>query len=225
MTEICDTEQDHTNSLLGAVSMLSLKPFMMLSSTLSAKLAAFIARVVRVPSAEIDEWLAQLSTQAVPKGHRVVRPGQVGDFLCYVEAGALRTYLTLDEREVNTEFFLEDSFAGTYTSFLLGTPTALTLEALEACSLVYVTKAAFDQACDRNPAWLALGKQLVEAEFVKKCRRETAFLQDSAARRYQALLREHPHLEARIPLFHIASYLGIQPESLSRIRSSVYPAN
>jgi hypothetical protein len=85
-----------------------------------------------------------------------------------------------------------------------------------------MSKELLEEMYKRNPLWLSVGKYIFEEEFIKKCRRESSLLQQTARERYLSFLEEYPYIEERVPLFHIASYLGLQPETLSRIRSGIF---
>ena len=67
--------------------------------------------------------------------------------------------------------------------------------------------------------WYKLGKYIADTLFIRKCRKESSLLMDSALDRYKLLLRTCPHIEQHVSQYHIASYLGIKPESLSRLKS------
>ena len=185
-----------------------------------ANLVSTVNSIAALPESEIQFFSSSLDVKEVAKGAHILQAGDVCDFICFVHRGLLRTYLMVDEQEMNTEFFQANTFAGAFTSFLLNTKTSLNIQALEPSTLLYISRKSLDQLYTRDPRWLALGKHIFEVEFIKKCKRESSLLQESARERYLTLLRDFPGIEARVPLFHIASYLGIKPESLSRIRSS-----
>jgi CRP-like cAMP-binding protein len=182
-------------------------------------LAKRISDIVDLPLLEIESVVSMFIVEEVSAGVHIVQEGQVCDFIFYVHKGIFRTYLKADGEERNTEFFMPTSFGGAFTSFLLGATTSLNIQALSDSQICVVSKAVLESLYTSNPRWLALGKYIFEQEFIKKCRRETSLLQLSSKERYMELLRDYPEIEHDVPLFHIASYLGIKPESLSRIRS------
>jgi CRP/FNR family transcriptional regulator, anaerobic regulatory protein len=192
----------------------------MLNNQIFENLIQAIKAIADLPEGEIHVFLSSIEVKEVAKGAHIIQGGDVCDFICFVDKGLLRTYLMVDDQEINTEFFHENTFAAAYTSFLLNTKTALNIQALELSTLLYISKQNIEVLYTRDPRWLALGKHIFEREFIKKCKRESSLLQESAKERYLTLLRDVPGIETRVPLFHIASYLGIKPESLSRIRSA-----
>ncbi|UII34679.1 Crp/Fnr family transcriptional regulator [Fulvivirga ulvae] len=170
-------------------------------------------------TAEIDAFVKSLSVTQVAKSDFLIKAGDRCPNIYFVNEGIFRTFLEVEDREMNTEFFFENSFAGAFTSFLLETPTSLNIQALEPAMVTVIPKTLLEGYCKTNPCWYALGKHIFEQEFIKKCRRESEFLQLSARERYLNLIDQYPQVEDRIAGYHIASFLGIQAESLSRIRS------
>lgn len=178
-----------------------------------------ILSIVKLPPTEISYFFDRLECKTLLKGQHVIQEGNTCDFIVFIDRGILRTYLNVEDKEINTEFFIENSFAGAFTSFLLQTPTSLNIQTLEDASLIFISRSVLNEVYARDASWLGLGKYIFEVEFIKKCKRESSLLQQNAKERYLTLLEEYPGIEDRVPQFHIASYLGIQPESLSRIRS------
>jgi CRP-like cAMP-binding protein len=178
-----------------------------------------IRSIAQLPAIETQFFYSRLTVKEIHKGSHIVTEGKTADCIWYVDQGIFRTYLIKDGKELNTEFFFEDSFTSSFTSFLLRQPTVLNIEALEEGRLFSISRVLFQDLYQRNPLWLAIGKHIFETEFIKKCKRETSFLLHSAKERYLNLLEQYPLIENRVSLSHIASYLGIQPETLSRIRA------
>ncbi len=94
------------------------------------------------------------------------------------------------------------------------------MQALTPCRLVSISYDVLQGLYARHACWLHWGRWVVEAQFLYKCRRETAFLRASAAERYAALHQDYPALEQQVAQYHIASYLGVTPETLSRLRAA-----
>lgn len=187
------------------------------------KIKEKITSIIEIPANEVDFFLSKIVIKDVPKGHLLIQQGEVANFIYYVNKGLFRTYLIRDGKEINTEFFFENSFMSAFTGFLFQKPTSLNIEALKDSTLFYISKNLLEDLYKLNPLWFALGKYIFENEFVKKCKRESSFLQHTATERYLALLQQYPLIETSVSLSHIASYLGIQPETLSRIRAGKYP--
>ena len=173
-----------------------------------------------VPAAEWDFLAPRLRSQTLAKQELWLPAGQVSRQLAFVESGVLRSFLSTEEREITNGFFLSGAVAGAFTSFLTQDPSAWAVQALAPCQLATISYDLLQTLYARHSCWLHWGRQLLEAQFLHKCRRETAFLRASAAERYQTLRQQYPTLEQQVAQYHIASYLGIKPETLSRLRAA-----
>ncbi|MEM9074397.1 MAG: Crp/Fnr family transcriptional regulator [Myxococcota bacterium] len=147
--------------------------------------------------------------------------GEPATRIAFIESGLLRMFYTrADGRAFNKSFVAELDFCAALESLLDGRPSRLSIEALEPSRLLVARYADFRALYDVDPYWERLGRLFIERLYLKKARKEAAFLLDSAAERYETFLREYPALEARVPDYHVASYLGVTPESLSRLRKA-----
>ncbi len=187
---------------------------------------AKLGEIVHLGAAEINLFFNQLKKTRVAKGDFLLRSGDLPDFIYFVSQGLLRTYIQDEDREIITDFFFENEFAGTFTGFLNhNQTTSLNMQALEDSEVFEISSELLHTFYDVDTAWLALGKYIFEKEFLKKRKREHSFLRLDAKQRYLALIEQYPQIEQRVSLKHISSHLRIQPESLSRIRSGKYFQN
>ncbi|WP_170164454.1 Crp/Fnr family transcriptional regulator [Sinomicrobium pectinilyticum] len=163
--------------------------------------------------------MAEATLSAVPNEAFLIKENTPVTGLYFLQKGMVRSFYTKDHREINTEFFFENNFFTALAGFLTGEKTRLNFQCLEDCEVVTIPKTAIDRLLNRDNKWYRLTHKILEEEFIKKCRRESSFLLHNAAERYFYFLSRFPKAETRIPLFHIASYLGLSPETLSRIRT------
>lgn len=163
-----------------------------------------------------------LTKSQFEKKEFLIREGETCSFIGFLESGVLRSYILQDSIEFNVDFYLSGSFVSSYTSFLTQTPSVGDIQALSD-SVVYILNLSdYNSLLKVNPEFHKLGKYISDSLFIKKCKRETSLLMDSANNRYKFLLKLYPQIEQLVPQYHIASYLGIKPESLSRIKSLTY---
>lgn len=152
-------------------------------------------------------------------GDALLRAGDRWVSLFWVEAGALRLYyLDRQGRSANKNFYLDGAWLWPLTPTLARQPVDFWIEAVAPTRLWAVPWPAWQQACADWPAWQALERQTLALLLDDKMRREQQFLQCSATQRYQQLCAARPDWLARLPLRHLASYLGITDVALSRIR-------
>jgi CRP-like cAMP-binding protein len=152
-------------------------------------------------------------------GDSIIKENTTANDLFFLQKGLVRSFYFKDYKEINTEFFFENNFLTALTSYLTGEKTKLNFHCIEDCEIMAIPKRLIDQLLSEDNKWYRLTHKILENEFIKKCRRESSFLLHDSAERYFYFLTLFPKAEERIPLFHIASYLGISPETLSRIRS------
>ncbi|MDX5422250.1 MAG: cyclic nucleotide-binding domain-containing protein [Hymenobacteraceae bacterium] len=158
----------------------------------------------------------------LPKKEFLIKAGTTCTFIGFVEEGVLRSFFQKGGDEFNLDFYLSASFVSAYTSFLTQLPTHGSIQALADSRVFLVSHAAYHELLREDDSWYRLGKYLSDSLFIRKCRREASLLVDSALERHRLLLQAYPTIEQLVPQYHIASYLGIQPESLSRIKSLTY---
>ena len=140
--------------------------------------------------------------------------------ICFVNAGLLRMYYTTaDGKEMNKSFILENGFAGAYSAWLSRTPSRFSIQTMETSHLLVAQINDVTAMFSQHSCWERLGRLLVEQLYVRKEQREAEFLLDDAETRYMHFRQRYPDLEKRIAQYHVASYLGITPVALSRIRN------
>ncbi len=134
-------------------------------------------------------------------------------------------YKLNDGMEINIAFFPEMSLANSFVSFMRQQPSEFGIQAHEDTKHLTVSYDAMEKLGARNNCWreLALGASIFK--LTQKERREKLLTHFSAEERYLNFLKKCPQLVSRIPQYHLASYLCIKPESLSRIRKGLVPAN
>lgn len=158
----------------------------------------------------------------LPKKEFLIQAGTTCSFIGFVEEGLLRSFIYKEGEEVNLDFYLSGSFASAYTSFLTQTPANGTIQALADAKVFLISYADYQNLLRSSDSWYRFGKYVSDTLFIRKCKRETSLLMNSARERYELLLQSYPNIEQLVPQYHIASYLGIKPESLSRMKSLTY---
>jgi CRP-like cAMP-binding protein len=189
-------------------------------------LRAYIHRFVPLTDAEWEPLAAALVTKHIARKGCFVTQGALAPELALVISGASRLYYTLpDGEEKTTYFFFENHLMGSYQSFLTGQPSAFSIKALSALELVTFPYAALQHLYEEWPVYERFGRKLAEYHLLGTDARLAELLLLSPEQRYQALLRSHKtKILERIPQHYIASYLGVTPVSLSRIRARVQAA-
>ncbi len=139
----------------------------------------------------------------------------------FINQGSFRTYYLVDGKEINTHFAFENEFVTDYDSFLQQKPSRYFIQALEDAEIVTFNLPALQNAYNQSQNWERFGRMIAEQSYKLTTQRVESFLFMSGEERYLDLVENSPHLLDRIPLYHIASYLGLERESLSRLRKKI----
>ena len=156
-----------------------------------------------------------------PKEHWIAE-GTICRYLGFVISGTIRSYVRGEDGEFNNDFYLPESFVSAYTSFLTQMPTNCNIQALAETKIAYISSEQFALLCEADARFFKLAKHISDQFFIRKCKRETSFLKHNATQRLLMVKKMYPGIEQQISQYHIASYLGIKPQSLSRIKLFTY---
>lgn len=168
---------------------------------------------------QADQLADAFALREVDARAPVALPGSDRHEILFVAEGLLRFYYPSDDgRQSNKAFVGEGEFAGALAAAGLGVPILYGIEALEPSRILASPIDRFRALYDQDPAFERLGRRLAEHILMRKERRARSLLLESAAERYLAFVDARPDLVQRVPLYHIASYLGVTDVHLSRIR-------
>jgi len=150
-----------------------------------------------------------------------VNEGQVSRNLYFVDSGATHTFIVDKKGEVHTvQFGFDGYWIGDMYSFFSGKPAIFNVETLESTTLFTMTHADFEKACEQIPKFEIFFRILVQNGYLNSLLRIAKGFSEDAEQRYLSLIKNNPDLPQRVPQYLVASYLGIKPQSLSRIRQN-----
>lgn len=172
------------------------------------------------PESELKKLSVCIRRQNITRGEHFLNAGDIPDKIAYVCTGLFRySYTDSGGSEYTKSFFPEGDFVVSYSAMVSGTPSWFSIEALEDSVIDVFDYTNWQLLFDGHPCWAALLIAMLQKGYMKKEKRERELLMLDAAERYQSFLTEYPGLETRVRQHMIASYLGITPVALSRIRS------
>lgn len=177
-----------------------------------------LSQVVPFNEKELDIIESQFVFRQVPKKFKLVEEGKVATELYFILKGLVRLYYTKDGEEITGFIFRENLFSSSYDSFLRQMPSIQTLETLEDCDLLVITKEGMEKLYDLVPKVNILTRKVAEQRFINSQMILSSFILDSPEERYRKFESQNKDLLLRVPQHMIASYLGITHVSLSRIR-------
>jgi CRP-like cAMP-binding protein len=154
----------------------------------------------------------------VAKNEFLLKAGEVSKEFYFLSEGCVRLFYYSNGEEKTGYFYTENSFVSSYESYTKQVPAKHNLQAIENCKLVVVTLEAAMQLLAFSPKFDALARTLMEEELIIYQEMIANFITKDAEGRYQELLDTKSELLQRIPQYHLATYLGVTPETLSRIR-------
>ena len=168
---------------------------------------------------KLNDWF--VPTQLESKV-QFVNEGKVCRNLFFVDAGATHTFIIDKKGEAHTvQFGFEGYWIGDMYSFFSGKPAIFNVETLEPTVLFAMTHADFEKACEQIPKFEMFFRILVQNGYLSSLQRIAKSFSEDAEQRYLSLITNHPDLPQRVPQYLVASYLGIKPQSLSRIRQNL----
>lgn len=173
------------------------------------------------PEDDLHQLTRYLDTKKVCKKDIILRQGNVCRTAGFVIEGCFRYFTTNSEgMEFTTQFAFENWWIGEMQGLVHGTPSKNSIEALEESSLITISDTDYNFLL-KNSRSFAIYKQRLRANAYQARIDHSTELLESAETRYINLLSKYPFITQRVPQYHIASYLGITPESLSRIRKTL----
>ncbi len=170
---------------------------------------------------EIQRIVAETPIKTVKKGSLLLREGQISQVCYYVFKGCVREYYLLDGEEKTSEFYLEGDSISDDLGKIERRPSRKYWECLEDTTLSVFTQAQEEKMYRLFPSLESLCRIETEKKFGQFRELMAFYLASSPEERYLNLLKTRPELLSRVPQYQLASYLGVKPESLSRIRGRI----
>ena len=179
----------------------------------------FLTTIVSFTDDELKDIVSHFRKETVLKNQTLVRQGEICNSLYFVEKGMGRSYyLNENGKEISQWFFGVGKFMSSVDSFFQQTPSLYYLEVLEDATLYSISKEDMDQLFAKYHKMEKMGRLVTIEMLTKMVNKLNAIQFQTAKERYDYMLAEFPDIAYQVPLGHIASYLGMTQETLSRIR-------
>jgi CRP-like cAMP-binding protein len=184
-------------------------------------ITASLKAVVDFSQEELFLFMQKLKPLTLKKHDFYLKEGNVCKSMVIVQKGGLRYFSRGEKGEFTDGFAFEGEWLGDYESFLLQVPSAHYIEALEDSEIFTLSFNDMQHLYDLNPRFERFGRIIAENLFIATAKSKRNLMLQTAEDRYLDLLTNQPHIFERLPQHLIASFLGIQPQSLSRIRAKI----
>lgn len=177
--------------------------------------------ILRIPD---HEWLifeSILKPVEFKKNDYVLKQGHICKGIYYLEKGVVRTYFLKEGKEFNKAFNFDNEFLREIESLSNNTPSVNYIQALEDSRLIFIDKHKLTDLYQSSSFFQTLGRKILEQLAITEQKYASLLAAHSPKDRYLQILKEKPEMITRVPLQHLASYMGISRESLSRIRKRI----
>lgn len=186
---------------------------------LKDRLEPWIKRWSLGPLTGANPWFSNMASVTLEPNAMLLRAGDTTRTLYMLESGLVRLfYTTPDGKERNKAFFQQGQVTGAVSAAMTLSPAPFSIQALEPTTAISFQYSDLEQAAQDSPQIARVQLVLLSEAFIRNEQREAMLLTCNAQQRYEWLLQHEPELVQRVPQFHIATYLGVDAVSLSRIK-------
>ena len=186
------------------------------------KIIDLLSEIVSIDNFDRDIITKNFEPVVYSKRHLLCEEGSIMRYMYFINSGYLRTYsVTSEGLEVTNHINCPLGFITTFNSYISGQPSHEYLECITDSDLLRIKKEKLDALFQHSQKWAEAGRIINEQVVLFNERRSRDLVSKTAEERYLQLMAEHPDYIQYVPLQHIASFIGVKPESLSRIRRTI----
>lgn len=182
------------------------------------KLIAEIKTIADFSDDDIALFMQAMEESFIPKGEHFLKDGQVSRHIGYLKSGLMMYYKIIDGTETPADFAMEHGWVVYLKSFTTNTISDMSIKALEDTHLLVLSNVKMSELFAAQPKFMAIRSYYTELSFIRNTNHASNLATLNAKQRYYKFMEDYPQLINRVPQYYIAAYLGIQPQSLSRLR-------
>lgn len=190
---------------------------------MTQNLIQFIKQLVSFTDEEIQDIQHLFVEKTLKKGEFWVKEGEFNSDILFLNKGMLRSYFVKREVEKTFDLVIENQILTATESYASGLPSTDFIQAVEDTYLSVITKDNLEILYSKSFKWERVGRIIIEYYTIEKEIRIRSFISETAQERYERLTKDQPELMQRTPQIYLANFLGITPQSLSRLRRKIIP--
>ncbi|WP_431241284.1 Crp/Fnr family transcriptional regulator [Flavobacterium sp. P21] len=184
------------------------------------KIHDYLSRSARLSKEEVKIFEKSLEFRMVPKKTILLKAGEICNFEAYINKGCIREYfIDRNGQELTLQFAVEDWWVSDITSFEDQVPSDMYIETLEDCELLVLTRQSKENLINEVPHLERMFRLMIQRHLSKLQKRLFKTVSSTAMEQYVEFITRYPSISQRVSQQYIASYLGITPEFLSRLRT------
>lgn len=184
-------------------------------------IATFLKSVSSFSDEEIIDFMKVGKEVEMKKGEFLISAGQTCKSFSFIHEGTFSFLIMNDDCEHVKDFSAANKFITSYSSFITQTPSLIFIRAEEKATLTQWSFDTYQRLLRSSEHWKQFALKIANYLYLRKEKREISLLTETAEQRYLNMLKEFPQIVQHVPQYLIASYLGIKPQSLSRIRNQI----
>ncbi|MBI0400186.1 MAG: Crp/Fnr family transcriptional regulator [Cytophagales bacterium] len=181
----------------------------------------YFEQLVGISDKDWGIFSSKLKKTDYPKKFSLLKAGETESHLSFIEKGIVRLFIPKIDNDLTFGFCFQGQFVSAYDSFLSRQPCTYQVETMTPTTLWRISHEDLQFVYANTNVGNTIGRLAAESQFLIKSGRELSFLEQTAEERYRELFKKRPNLILEIPLKYIASYVGVTPQALSRIRKRI----
>ena len=178
-----------------------------------------IIEILKKDKIKWSEFENSFKEKKIPSKTILLEAGKISNHVYLIKKGCLRSWFNKDGKDITVQFFFENQPVASIDSFLNNKPSLFTIESIEPSIIISISKSNFEKLYNLYPEFKEVFYDYLFKRFRNYAELFLSRIKDTPKERYEDLVKNHPDIIKRVPQHYIASYLGITPISLSRIRN------
>jgi len=186
------------------------------------RLINYFLKITDLSVEEINVLTDSMIIKKYSKGSFIVREGQFNSDTFFILEGCIRQYKMIDGNDITTSFYTEEQWIISFDTIESRTPSPHYLVCVEDTSIVIGNEEKAQAIFQKFPHLETISRKIMETIFMEQQSFLNSYITDKPEQRYLKLLKSRPEIFQRVPQYDIATYIGVKPESLSRIRKKLH---